>query len=102
MSDEKKGPRGESDGPGCPVSSMRPAGKIELPAPAGSEPVLRGEWRHSHGMIFCGTLRIAKGAFDTNPHPDFCARVFDDICETMNKTQNNATREKGQTHERTT
>jgi hypothetical protein len=53
-----------------------------------SAPVLRGEWRHSHGMIFCGTLRIAKADFDTNPHPDFCARVFDDICRTMNETQN--------------
>jgi len=56
--------------------------------PACSAPVLRGQWRHSHGMIFCGTLRIAKQDFDTNPHPDFCARVFDDICRTMNKAQN--------------
>lgn len=39
-------------------------------------------------MIFCGTLRIAKGDFDTNPHPDFCARIFDDICRTMNAAQN--------------
>lgn len=51
-------------------------------------PILRGRWRHSNGMIFCGTLRIAKGDFDTNPHPDFCALVFDDICRTMNKAQN--------------
>lgn len=56
--------------------------------PSCSAPVLRSEWRHSHGMIFCGTLRIAKGDFDTNPHPDFCARVFDDICRTMNAAQN--------------
>lgn len=54
---------------------------------SGSKPVLSGRWRHSHGMIFCGTLRIAKGDFDTNPHPDFCARVFDDICRTMNAAQ---------------
>jgi hypothetical protein len=55
---------------------------------ASHAPILRGRWRHSNGMIFCGTLRIAKADFDTNPSPEFCAKVFDDICNTMNSVLN--------------
>lgn len=75
---------GEHSSTECPAHRAQGS----FAAPSGSAPVLRGEWRHSHGMIFCGTLRIAKADFDTNPHPDFCARVFDDICRTMNEAQN--------------
>jgi hypothetical protein len=57
-------------------------------AARGSAPTLKGHWRHSHGLIFCGTLRIAREDFDTNPHPDFRDKVFDEICAAMNRAQN--------------
>lgn len=62
----------------------------ELAPARGSAPTLKGHWRHSHGLIFCGTLRIAREDFDTNPHPDFRDKVFDEICDMMNRAQNNA------------
>jgi hypothetical protein len=55
----------------------------EQSAPA-AERVLESEWRHSNGMLFCGTMRIAKADFDTDPAPDFKERVFDDICNALN------------------
>lgn len=64
----------------CTLPSFAPA--------TGSGPTLRGLWRHSHGLIFCGTLRVAREDFDTSPHPDFRDKVFDEICAAMNKAPN--------------
>lgn len=45
---------------------------------------LTGEWRYGHGVLCCGTLRIARSDFDTNPSPEFQQEVFDWICDTLN------------------
>jgi chromosome segregation ATPase len=44
------------------------------------EKALRGEWRHSYGLIFNETLRIARADFDTCPSDEFQDRVFTSIC----------------------
>lgn len=51
-------------------------------------PFLLGTWRHAHGEIFCGTLRIARADFDTDPNIEFRTRVFDEICATLNQFNN--------------
>ena len=43
-----------------------------------------GNWRHANGLLICGTLRIAKADFDTDPSDEFKAEIFDQICEAMN------------------
>ena len=45
---------------------------------------LYGQWRHNNGYICCGTLRIAKADFDTDPSPEFQQRVFDWVCQQLN------------------
>lgn len=57
----------------------------EHPADEPPKP-LRGEWRHSNGIICCGSLRIAVADFDTQPSPEFVTEVFDWICKTMNRS----------------
>lgn len=47
-------------------------------------PVLLAHWNHHDRVIFCGTFRVAKADFSTNPPPEFCAQVLDDICAAMN------------------
>lgn len=41
-------------------------------------------------MIFCGTLRIAKADFDTDPSDQFKRDLFDEICRSMNATAGSA------------
>lgn len=48
------------------------------------EKVLESRWRHADGMLFCGTLRIAKADFDTDPSEDFKTTVFDQIVAALN------------------
>ncbi|MDH5573660.1 MAG: hypothetical protein OEY89_17985 [Gammaproteobacteria bacterium] len=43
-----------------------------------------GNWRHSNGIIFCGSLRIAIRDFDTNPSEKVAKECFDWVCETLN------------------
>lgn len=45
---------------------------------------LTGEWRYAGGYLCCGTLRIARVDFDTDPSPEFQAQVFDQIVTAMN------------------
>jgi hypothetical protein len=49
---------------------------------------LSGEWRHAEGFLICGTLRIARVDFDTDPSEGFRVRMFDWICDTLNAAQN--------------
>jgi hypothetical protein len=58
--------------------------KSSEPAEAGGRP-LRGEWRHSHGVISCGTLRIAIEDFDTDPCEQFKTEVLDWMCQRLNE-----------------
>ena len=46
--------------------------------------VPRSGWRHAQGYIFCGTMRILKADFDTDPCAEVAAQYFDAICDAMN------------------
>lgn len=48
------------------------------------EPPLTGEWHHGAGFLCCGTIRVAKGDFDTMPSDEFKAEMFDWICYALN------------------
>lgn len=37
---------------------------------------LTGEWRVSNDGIFCGTIRVAKFDFDTDPSEDFKQAIY--------------------------
>jgi hypothetical protein len=65
----------------------KPEAKPPL-AQAPRSPLPGSKWRWANGMIFCGTLRIVKADFDTDPSPEFCKRVFDYICDTLNAAEN--------------
>ena len=41
-------------------------------------------WRHSHGYLFAGTMRIARMDFDTDPDEAMKNETFDAICDAMN------------------
>ena len=56
----------------------------ESPLPT-STIVPRKGWRHSNGMLFCGTLRIARVDFDTDPAWDVQEIWLDTICNAMNR-----------------
>lgn len=47
-------------------------------------PLLTGQWYHGNGVICCGTRRIARADFDTNPSWEFKNKVLGWLCETMN------------------
>jgi len=49
------------------------------------DPVLEmlGKWgpfRHSNGVICCGSLRVARADFDTNPPADVQKEILDALC----------------------
>lgn len=46
---------------------------------------LKGNWHHANGYVCCGTLRIFKADFDTNPSDDFKQELTDWVCETLNR-----------------
>jgi hypothetical protein len=48
---------------------------------------LSGRWHHGNGALACGTLRVARADFDTNPSETVQAEVFDWICEVLNNAQ---------------
>lgn len=45
---------------------------------------LYGRWRHSHGVICCGSLRIAQADFDTDPASEVQKQILDQLCESAN------------------
>lgn len=47
-------------------------------------PTLKAHFRHNNGFICCGSLRIAREDFDTNPSTSFTKELFDWICCTLN------------------
>src|SRR5687768_1516167 len=47
-------------------------------------PPLSGEWRHGSGYLMCGTFRIAKADFDTDPSDEWKARIFDWMVAQLN------------------
>lgn len=55
---------------------------------------LMGRWHHGGGTLICGTLRIAREDFDTNPSDEFRKAVFDQIVRTMNDAANVAEAQK--------
>jgi len=48
-------------------------------------PVLTGRWRVADEGIFCGTLRIARWDFDTDPSPEFRKQLSEQMCEALNR-----------------
>lgn len=49
------------------------------------EPVLsKGSWRHNQGMLFSGTLRVARADFDTAPSEKVRDEILQNICDAMN------------------
>lgn len=44
----------------------------------------RGHWRHSHGAICCGTIRVAQADFDTSPSGEVQSAILDQLCESAN------------------
>jgi hypothetical protein len=47
-------------------------------------PTLTGRWRVSEGLLCCGTLRIAKFDFDTDPSDEFKQGVYKQILDGLN------------------
>lgn len=45
---------------------------------------LSGRWHHGHGILCCGTLRIMRADFDTNPSTAFQGTLFNQVCGTLN------------------
>lgn len=56
---------------------------------AAAEPVLESRWRHANGFLMCGTLRIAREDFDTDPDEKFKRLVFDQIVNALNAEPDN-------------
>lgn len=50
--------------------------------------VRRSGWRHNQGFICCGTLRIARADFDTDPCDEVAKQYLDAICDAMNNHPN--------------
>ena len=48
---------------------------------------VRGRWRHSNGMIFCGTMRMLKADFDTDPCDQVRDAWLQQVCDAMNDAQ---------------
>lgn len=49
--------------------------------------VLTGEWRVNDNGIFCGTLRVGKIDFDTNPSGKMKSLVYQQMQESLNTGQ---------------
>ncbi len=45
---------------------------------------LSGRWHHGGGHLCCGTIRVAKEDFDTNPSNEFKTELFDWMCQSLN------------------
>lgn len=52
---------------------------------SGCELPLLGEWRHGGGYLCCGTLRVARESFDTDPAEEFKTEVLDWMCKRLNE-----------------
>lgn len=61
-----------------------PCGDVQRPEPATLKYSDMGYWRHNEGMLFCGTMRIGRMDFDTDPSDEFKQMVYDEICRRMN------------------
>ena len=53
---------------------------------AAQHDVLTGRWRVSENGIFCGTIRVARFDFDTDPSDEFKQQVYRQIESRMNPT----------------
>lgn len=54
------------------------------------KPHLTSRWHHGNGVLVCGTIRIARADFDTNPSQQFQDDMFDWMCEVLNKAAGEA------------
>lgn len=54
---------------------------------------LTGAWRYSNGFLMCGTLRIFRADFDTDPSPEFKDELTSWMVATLN-----AAPSRGETH----
>lgn len=52
--------------------------------PVAPDAPLTGQWRYSNGVLCCGTLRVMRDDWDTNPAPEFRAQVMEWACRTLN------------------
>lgn len=48
------------------------------------EPPLTGRWHHGNGVLVCGTVRVARADFDTNPSAAFEDEMLGWMCRVMN------------------
>jgi hypothetical protein len=46
-----------------------------------------GRWHHGNGVLCCGTVRIARADFDTEPTQKIQDEYFDHICQVLNTYQ---------------
>lgn len=53
------------------------------------EPPLTGNWHHGNGVLVCGSIRIARSDFDTDPNQAFQDSIFDYICKVLNNNTDN-------------
>lgn len=45
---------------------------------------LDGEWRYSNGYLYCGTLRIMRLDFDTNPSDEVVNEIMEWVTTKLN------------------
>ena len=64
--------------------NRRPTAAVPRSVVEQATPPILSEWRHGNGYLICGTLRIARADFDTDPSPGFKRELFDWICTRLN------------------
>lgn len=68
------------------LSAERKLRELETQQASQQKP-LHGTWYHGNGALCCGTFRIARADFDTNPTQERQTEVFDWICSVLNAAQ---------------
>jgi hypothetical protein len=66
--------------PECSADGMRDDKVPELVAPLGSN-----RWRYNQDQLFCGTLRLMRGSWDTAPTEEFKKELMGWACEVLNR-----------------
>lgn len=66
----------------CLPDELKPKAKSPL-----VQKPLTGRWRWSNGTLCCGTMRIARLDFDTDPSHEFQEELLDWICNTLNEAK---------------
>lgn len=69
------------------TQSSIPQPSTPPPAEAPTPRPLEGEWRANEGYLCCGTLRIARADFDTDPSPEFRREVFEWMASMLNNAR---------------